>query len=199
MAVPTYTGETILDGAWVLLRVRRVAQYPLERDWFKPFRKWISDIAGLVDDVRNGVSSREEAVAALRPGTAGPPTAYDTYRTLRDRILNDGALTQTEAAAYAMTLSEHRRLAMASMQSGDASQFPAGVQALRGGLLEGRTPSPATRATLNHEFAAAAAVRPALADSRLAGEAVLARQHASDDPFAALRDLSRLTEVLPER
>ncbi|MBC7930588.1 MAG: hypothetical protein H7Z38_08460 [Rubrivivax sp.] len=191
-------GEPLLDGVWLLLRIRRVSEYPIERGWYQQFRKWTSDIVGLVDDVKNGVMARDAAMAALSPGSEAAPTAYDVYRRLRDQILNDGVLTQAEATGYAGTLSNYRRLAVSAIQNTQYDTFFKGVRNLRAGLEEGRAPSSEAEQLFRAERAAAGAVRPVVETTRGGALELSRRVESSPDIFQSLTRLPRLLETLSE-
>lgn len=191
----TYDSQPLRDGAWVLLRLRREDQYPIERDWFQPFRRWLNGMASLVDDVQIGMLSKEDAITTLRAGPEAAPTVYDRYRGLRDQILNDGVLTQTEAAGYCLTLSEYRRLALAAILTGDYESFRDGVQALCGGIAEGQAPDSSSLQQFRTELRLAGAQRPAPPEPSDFEHAGLARLTAESDPFERLQGLPRLLHI----
>jgi hypothetical protein len=196
-AVPslTYDNQLLRDGAWVLLRLRRESQYPIERDWFQLFRRWLNSVDSLVDDVQNGVVSKEEALNTLRPGLEAAPTVYDRYRNLRDQILNDGVLTQTEAAGYSLTLSKYRRLAATAISTGNDLIFRGGVQALCDGIAEGQAPDSSSLRDLQAELRLAGDRRPAPLKPNDFESTGLARLTAESDPFEILQGLPRLVDA----
>ena len=63
-------------GAWLLLRFRRVAEYPLQRDWYPQVRKLIADLISLVDDVKAQTMTKDQATAHLL-GVAAAELPYD--------------------------------------------------------------------------------------------------------------------------
>jgi hypothetical protein len=166
---PVYDGAELTDGAWLLLRFRRAFQYPVVRGWAHDFRKWQADVAGLVDDVRNDAGTKDDALRALQPGSETRPTVSDQYRKLRDQILNDGVLTQTEATAYAGILSNYRRLALRAIQTGDYAGFFDGIKKLRTEARSGGVVGPESQAEYAQALDAAAEVRVGAAPTEQTG------------------------------
>ena len=199
-AAPRYDGEPLEDGVWLLLRLRRADEFPMERPWFEPWRHWITKLGGLVDDARNTAVPSDTALRVLStmagPGEAA--TMYDAYRNLRDQILNDGTLTQFEASGYAGTLSAYLNSAVAAMRDKRFDSFFLDIARLSAGMRSGEAPDPAAEQTFRREYAAAAAVRPALLRVDLP-RAELEREAAADRGlFSELVHLGRLRRVLED-
>lgn len=191
-------GDPLRDGVWLLLRIRRVSEYPIERSWYQQFRKWTSDIVGLVDDVKNGVMTKDAAMATLSPGSEATPTIYDVYRRLRDQILNDGVLTQAEATGYAGTLSNYRRLAVSAIQNAQYDKFLEGLRNLRAGLEVGRAPNTEAEQIFQAERAAAGNVRPVVVMKKGGAVELSRRVEPSTSIFQSLAKLPRLLETVSD-
>jgi hypothetical protein len=196
--VTLHHGEPLRDGVWLLLRIRRVSEYPIERSWYQQFRKWTSDVVGLVDDVKNGVMTKDGAIATLSPGSEAAPTIYDVYRRLRDQILNDGVLTQAEATGYAGTVSNYRRLAVSAIQNMQYDKFFEGVRNLRASIESGRAPNAEAERLFQSERAAAGAVRPVVATNKGSAVELSRRVEPSAAIFEPLARLPRLLESLSD-
>jgi hypothetical protein len=194
--VVLHDGEPLRDGVWLLLRIRRVSEYPIERVWYPQFRKWTSDIVGLVDDLKNLVITKDGAMTALSPGSEATPTIYDVYRRLRDQILNDGVLTQAEATGYAGTLSNYRRLAVSAIQNAQYDKFFEGLMNLRTGLEQGRAPNSEAERLFRDERRAAGALRPVIETTKGVDIEVSRRVESSPDILQPLPRLPRLLETL---
>ena len=192
---PLYEGGPLRDGAWLLLRFRRVAEYPLQREWYPQVRKLIADLIGLVDDVKAETVTKDQAMTSLRPGTESQPSLYDEYRRLRGVVLGDGVLTQAEAGGYAGTLSEIRRLATAAVQSGNCAAFDAAVRQFRAGVVKGQSPGREQAEALVEAVRVAEGLRPAAAP--------IAKQLSGIAPhvatFLPLKHMTKLHELIPER
>jgi hypothetical protein len=194
--VPAYEQQPLQDGVWLLLRLRRVSEFPVERPWFTLFRQWIGEVVSLVDDAQAQVSTTQSALKALTPDSESSSRLYDLYRQVRGDILKDGVLSQVEAAGYAGTLSTYRRLAIESIQTADYGKFFGQLPLLTAGIETGRAPSAAIEGVYRSERAAAASVRPILQQPGPGVPRLRRRIEAPGDAFTELRHLSRLSEVI---
>jgi hypothetical protein len=192
---PAYEQQPLQDGVWLLLRLRRVSEFPVERPWFKLFRQWMGEVISLLDDAQVQVSTSQNALRALTPDSESS-RLYDLYRQLREEILNDGVLTQVEAAGYAGTLSTYRRLAIESIQTADYDRFLGLLRLLPAGIETGQAPGPAVEGIFRAERAAAASLRPIIEQPRPGVPHLERRVAAPDDVFDQLRLLPRLAEVV---
>jgi hypothetical protein len=190
---PHYNGEPLRDGAWLLLRFRRVAEYPLQRDWYPQVRKLITDLIGLVDDVKAGTIAKEQATSSLKPGSESQPSMYDEYRRLRSIVLSDGVLTQAEAGGYAATLAEIRRLATTAILSGDYQAFNNSIGEFRASVFKGGPSSDETRKSITDALRAAGALRPLPAGVDQPSETL-----GFDQASISLKNFKRLNKLLPQ-
>ncbi|WP_437319658.1 hypothetical protein [Sorangium sp. So ce385] len=97
LTYPLYDGQELADGAWLLVRLRRRADYSGVRGWFDKERALRAAVQNLVDDVSTGMVDAAAALPRLRPGAAGMETLFDELRALRQIIQLDGAIHEAEA------------------------------------------------------------------------------------------------------
>jgi hypothetical protein len=143
LLLPFYDGSLLLDGAWLLLRLRRGDEYSGVREWFEATRAWRGAVSALVADATSGVLERDASLARLRPGTDGATTLFDEYARLRTLIYNDGVLTEREAGLRIGELTTTLSAARNAISSSDPAAFNVILTSLRSALAEGRTlPSP---------------------------------------------------------
>jgi hypothetical protein len=149
-----YENKLLDDGVWLLLRVRIVTEYPLERPWHQRLRSWTGQLVGLVDDVKSGRITKEQGLNRLSPGSENKPTEDDAYRALRTEILADGVLTTEEATAYALALAAYRTVASTAVAKGKYDQFFKEIGCLKSGMA---TRINLAKLTENERWAAASA------------------------------------------
>lgn len=195
---PLHAGQRLEDGAWLLLRLRRESEYPREREWYQAWRRWMTHVTMLMDDVDHGATPIEQALSALRRSPGSTSSIYDEYRKVRDQILADGVITQTEAAGYASLLSSSLSNAVDALERGSPRTFAAKMAEIRRGADEGKAPDEMARQVHRQEFAAAGNTRPIVRDPYSEGTAELGRRTHDRDPFDALTSLTRLREALAE-
>jgi hypothetical protein len=195
VSLPAYEQQSLQDGVWLLLRLRRVSEFPVERPWVKLFRQWVGQVIGLLDDAQTqGLTSQNALTTLTSDGESSP--LYDLYRRVRGDILNDGVLTQVEAAGYAGTLSSYWRFAIESIQTGDYGRFLGQLPLLTTGIETGQAPSSAVESVYRAERAAAANLHPII-ERPLPGVPGLERRvEVPDDVFGELPNLPRLADVI---
>jgi hypothetical protein len=193
---PSYEGSPLRDGVWLLLRFRRVVEYPLQRDWYPQVRQLIANLVSLVDDVRAGVLGKDQSLASLKPGPEAQPSLYDEYRRLRNVVLTDGVLTPAEAGGYAGTLGEIRRLATAAVQSCNYAAFDQGVRQFRGFISKGQSAVGDTVQTMKEAVSTARNLRPVAAVEFAKGLNSSAPCVSATMPF---KEYTKLHVLIPER
>ncbi|MCK8479033.1 hypothetical protein [Psychroserpens algicola] len=104
MTLPTYKGNHLKDGTWLLLRIKRSSEYPNVRPWFSKRRDLKGKIQSLVDDALNNFISKESALEQFKYTESGDGTLLDKFGTLRSIILNDGVITEVQALAFITSL-----------------------------------------------------------------------------------------------
>jgi hypothetical protein len=200
VATPCYDGDPLEDGVWLLLRLRRADEYPIERPWLQSMRQWMTRLSGLVDDVRNAAVAAETALRALSTIAAPGDTAtmYDAYRKVRDEVLGDGALTQVEASCYAGSISALLNCAVTAIREQRFDSYAEEVAHLSAGAKSGEPPDPTAEQAFRREYAAAGAVRPPPPSVRLPRSELGRNAPADRDLFAGLGHLGRLHRLLDE-
>lgn len=101
---PCVDGEFLEDGAWLLLRLRRASRYSGQREWYQQARTLRGRIETLIEDVKAGVLSVEDARLRLQPSSGSGDTIFDEYARLRALIHNDAVLSDKEAMLHAANL-----------------------------------------------------------------------------------------------
>ncbi|RNC86224.1 MAG: hypothetical protein ED556_07960 [Winogradskyella sp.] len=104
MVLPTYKGQHLQDGAWLLLRIKRSSEYPNVRPWYSKRRELKGKIQSLVDDALNDFIAKETALEQFKYTESGDATLLDKFGTLRSIILNDGVITEVQAVAFSTEL-----------------------------------------------------------------------------------------------
>ena len=114
---PMYDNQALLDGAWLLLRLRRSDRYSGLRDWFDVERKLRIDVENVVHNVEDRVRPVSSGAAQLVPSTTGDTTLFDQFLELRRVIQSDGVLCEAEARERVAKLGEVFRNARAAVQA----------------------------------------------------------------------------------
>ena len=104
MTVPTYEGNMLEDGAWLLLEVRRSNEYTGVRDWFIDARRLRTRMKSLVDDVSAKLVGKDVALAEFKQSESGAKTLMDEFFRLRSVITVDGVLSEAQAALFVAQL-----------------------------------------------------------------------------------------------
>lgn len=114
-------GLALEDGVWLLLKFTKSQRYGGFRPWQDKQRQFTSHLGNLREDVRQGVVSPTQALAALKRGTEKTPTLYDEYLTLRAQIQSDMTITERDATLRSTALSELIFALRAEINSGQVS------------------------------------------------------------------------------
>jgi hypothetical protein len=132
---PSYEGKRLEDGVWLLLRLRRLTEYPVEPVWLTKFRSWVESVRHLADSWEANMITAKVARAKLTGGGEGAPSVYDVYRELTAEILSDGLLTATESGSYLAALRAIWRLALRLVEEGDRAEFDEAMTQLASGTI----------------------------------------------------------------
>jgi hypothetical protein len=132
---PSYEGERIEDGVWLLLRFRRLTEYPFEPSWLTKFRSWLDSVTHLIDSWEANVITTDIARTKLNSGGEGSPSVYDVYRELTAEVLSDGLLTASESGSYLAVLRAVWRLARRLVDGGDRAAFDKAMTQLSSGSV----------------------------------------------------------------
>jgi hypothetical protein len=188
--IPAYQGRPLEDGVWLLLRLRRSHEYPVEPAWFGKFSAWIGRVEQLADDLETGVLSVEAARAKLTAGGDEEASLYDSFQDLNTTIRSDALLISSEATSYLGVLRVIRLLALRLISGDGQAAFHQTMEQIRSGSLT----DPELRAAVADAAAEAARARgvtpkpksevAVMADSRNAAAASL-----SLDQFPRLRSV----------
>lgn len=108
---------------WLLLRLRRVNEYPVDRPWSHDYDHWWQRVYATIDELSLGTITPEVASAKFAAGTETAPSLHDEYCRVRGIILADSVLTSTERTAYAGMLRNLRRVATEAIKDGDYLRF----------------------------------------------------------------------------
>ncbi|WP_437663382.1 hypothetical protein [Sorangium sp. So ce1182] len=174
LTYPLHDGQQLADGAWILVRLRRSAQYSGVRGWFDRERALRAAVENVVDDVKTGAVDAAAALPRLRPGAGGAETLFDDLRALRQLIQLDGAIHEAEAKLRVAGLVKAFTEARAAIERHAASASPAplahgGLSGSAESFLEADSlepPETTADADLLHE-------QDAIADARRAARAGL--------------------------
>lgn len=120
LVLPHVNGQVLDDGAWLLLRLRRVAEYSGQREWYSTARALRGRIQSVVEDFKSKLITREDALKRLAPSTTGTETLFDEFARLRAIIWNDGVLSEREATLHVGQL----RLTVDSARNAIANEQP---------------------------------------------------------------------------
>lgn len=187
LVLPTGNRGPLLDGAWLLLRLRKSTQYSGFREWFDTAKEWRGKLSALVDNVQLGIVSEESALKRLQPSSTGNETLFDEFNRLRTLIANDGVLTELEAAARAGMLRAALQSAFQAVKKKDSSLLRNDLANLQQSLLRGAPVSGETGAAFLDTVAAVSAERTKatattngsgdkIASSKIGGESAAAEQ-----------------------
>jgi hypothetical protein len=100
LSVPLLNGQPLVDGAWLLLKLRRSHQYAGFREWYTTARKLRQDVDFLVLRVTNGALAKDAALKEFEPSTGGAPTLWDRFAALNGVIADDGVISEVEAKGH---------------------------------------------------------------------------------------------------
>ncbi len=128
-AVPLYDGQSLEDGAWLLLRVRRSDEYSGVRDWFEDSKRLRQRITSLVDDHFAGLIPKSDALAEFASSPIGSKTLQDEYLRVRALINQDGVISEREALGYISQLRTRMQAAKDAIEAGQRSHFDATIAA----------------------------------------------------------------------
>ena len=139
LLLPFYKNILLDDGAWLLLRLRRTAEYSGVRDWYESARSLRSKLSNLVSDVSSGVITKEEALKKLKPSATGD-TLFDEYARLRSIIQNDGVLSELEASLRVGELKTALDAAQKAISQNNPDLLNESLSQLKTSLLQGKAP-----------------------------------------------------------
>lgn len=103
--LPLLSGTVLLDGAWLLLRLRRSDEYSGVREWQTQAKALRGKVAALVSDVEADVTTKDDGLKRLKPSPTGDATYFDEFARLRSVIQSDGVLCEREAGLFVGQLS----------------------------------------------------------------------------------------------
>jgi len=90
-----YAGQELLDGAWMLLRIRREDHFD-ERPWQDEVNKLLAEIKNIVSSVEMGGTTKADAQKALVPSGGEPGTLGDRILALLHVISTDQTITEPD-------------------------------------------------------------------------------------------------------
>ena len=175
LTLPYVDGAVVVDGAWLLLRLRRSDEFSGSRDWYQTARDLRARIATLVDDFGSEVMTRDDALKQLKPSAAANATIFDEFSKLRAVIYNDGVLSERQAAAFVADLKARVDAARKSISENNAPSFPEKLSELVAGLKGGVLPKGPVSAAFISEVTKLSNARPG--HSPDAGDIIATMQH----------------------
>lgn len=161
-SIPTYQGQFLRDGAWLLLRLRVTKTYSGVRPWFDDAQVFRHVLKNLVSDVHDGNTDAAEALKSLKP-TAGAKgkTIGDAHVALRSRIVSDKVLTEAEQLVFVNDLRLHMNTAREQITSGPTTTtYLKAVDAARRSFVRDPGPDAASLGAEGRRSARRFAVEP---------------------------------------
>jgi len=116
MAFPSYNGNRLTDGAWILFRIKRSDEYPDIRPWFETRKKLKGRVIDHISNFEDGIIDKESALEQFLPSDTGDETIVDEYFKLRTAIRNDGVLTVKQESLF---ISELRKFVFSARKAID--------------------------------------------------------------------------------
>lgn len=119
-----YDGQPLEDGAWILLQINRVKDFPFDREWKPAFHQLRDNLHNLITDVFDtGLKTAEEAKKEFKTSEDNRETISDKFVALRKTIQSDQALIENEKKALVAVMTRGFVAAKNAIEKNDRSIF----------------------------------------------------------------------------
>lgn len=122
--VPT---EILIDGAWILLSLRKSDTYQSVRDWKERKRSFFAKIKEVVNDVEVNRIAKDEGLKKLEPND-DESSIMGEYFLLRAIILTDGVINQNQADNEVRELRKYIQDAKNAITGHETAQFQVAIR-----------------------------------------------------------------------
>jgi hypothetical protein len=120
---PTYDGQLLEDGTWLLILLRCHDYYSGRRDWYDQLKELNGKIQNLILDYASDVKGKKDCLAQFKPSPDGNKTLYDDFSQLRDTIRSDKVISSRQGTSYVTLITFRLDIARRAIKQENAELF----------------------------------------------------------------------------